>query len=152
MKTLRLFSLLLVLSACVNAQTVIGIGQSPSANLAQKLSDCPSVQTGYFLCPLFDGTNQPSLAFSVAGYQNGQPFVMLSQGPPGTAGAPGPPGPQGPPGNIQVPATAVGTGTATANFQCPAGNGTIGNGFNTPKSGTCTITFQNLTFKIVTIQ
>lgn len=96
-----------------HAQTM-GVGGQPASKFALQVSDCPTVTTGYNLCPVVPLNGQPFLAMSVAGYNNGAPFQIVSQGiqgakgDTGATGAQGPAGPQGPPGaNATAPVTSV---------------------------------------------
>jgi len=72
-----------VLAPLASAQTVVGWGGAIANKFAQSLSDCPvSTNPGsYFTCIVVpaDGS-QPYQAMSVAGFQGGQPFVILSPG------------------------------------------------------------------------
>jgi len=133
-----------VLAPLASAQTVVGWGGAIANKFAQSLSDCPvSTNPGsYFTCIVVpaDGS-QPYQAMSVAGFQNGQPFVILSQGPQGAQGPqgvqgnpgqngqngqpgqPGPAGPAGPPGPGMVNGCKI-----TYNNQCPKGGGVNQNG------------------------
>lgn len=125
--------LLVILGLSLSSRAqVIGWGNLPAAKFAQVLSDCPTVTSGYFVCPVVPVSGQPYIAMSVAGYQGGTPFVVVSQGPPGQNGQngqPGQPGPQGQPG--------VATGCAvTYNNKCPKPNGVNQNG--------CVLTITNV--------
>lgn len=89
-------ALLFCLSISASAQ-VLGWGNLPAAKFAQVLSDCPVMTTGYFVCPVVPVSGQPYLAMSVAGFQGGVPFAIVSQGPQGPQGVQGSQGPPGPP-------------------------------------------------------
>lgn len=69
-----------------------------------------------------------------------------SAGPAGIAGPQGPQGPVGPQGaqGPQGPAGVVQGTKLGVSIACPQGTGTIGNGFQTPKLGNCTITVNTI--------
>ena len=92
----RVTCILLLLSASVIMQAqVVSLGMGMATAFATKVSDCPVAipPQGFLQCPVIptDGS-QPFLALSVVGFNNGQPFAVLSQGPQGQQGPPGAPG------------------------------------------------------------
>lgn len=113
----------------------LGWGNLPASAFAQSLAQCPTVTTGYFVCPVVPGDgSQPYLGMSVAGFNGGAPFAIVSpgsqgpQGPQGPQGNPGPPGPQGSQGPQGNPGIAKGC-TISISWSKGQGTGTIqGNG------------------------
>lgn len=90
---------LIVMALSISAACQIGWGGIPASKFAQVLADCPTETSGYFLCPVVpaDGS-QPYMAMSVAGFNGGAPFAIVSPGQNGQNGQNGSMGPQGPPG------------------------------------------------------
>ena len=107
MKKAALIVLVVATLSVLGSAQVLGWANLPAATFAQVLSDCPVMTSGYFVCPVVPVSGQPYIAMSVATYNAGAPFVVVSQGPqgiqglqgnPGQNGQNGQPGPQGPPG------------------------------------------------------
>ena len=130
MKKAALIVLVVATLSVLGSAQVLGWANLPAATFAQVLSDCPVMTSGYFVCPVVPVSGQPYIAMSVATYNAGAPFVVVSQGPqgiqglqgnPGQNGQNGQPGAQGPPG--------VAAGCAvTYNNSCPKPTGVNQNG------------------------
>lgn len=112
---------LAVLILSISAVAQIGWGGAPAATFAQTISQCPTMTAGYFVCPVVpaDGS-QPFIAMSVAGYNSGAPFAVVSQGPQGQQGIQGVQGQQGAPGQSMPKSFTL---------TCLAGKGTVQSGF-----------------------
>lgn len=56
----------------------LSVGGDMATKIAASLSDCPTVTSGYRLCPVVTASGQAYLAMSVAGYNGGAPFQIVA--------------------------------------------------------------------------
>lgn len=68
-----------LLMAQTNIPNSVGFGGSPSTAFATSISQCPTLMNGYFVCVVTPAGAQPFLALSVAGFNSGAPFPVVTQ-------------------------------------------------------------------------